>query len=641
MLGAEMPFNTTMGLVSPADWWVRRDLVPMPLRSGQHIDSARILKISMLRNDRSAGERMRMLIAVFVLLVQPWTIWAQSNSPSPAHSTNSGAAPASEKPAEEITSREETTTFRVNVNLVQVRVVVRDPGGRAIGDLSKDDFELLDNRKPQTIQQFAVEQGGAQGALAHPHHETSTGEEAPATGPADVGENYIAYLFDDVHLDFGDLARVREAAERHLASLRPTDRAAIFTTSGQTEVEFTEDRAKLHDGLMRLQPRPISRVASNSSCFDISYYMADEIQNKHDLHATEVATQDALICNYNGDKKYLNAAQGLVEMTSMAKLEAGRQESHVALTVVNDVIRRMSAIPGQRRVVIVSPGFLTPEMEAEYIAAVDHAVRSQVVINALDARGLYVITPGADASGVAPTALSQGMKQEYATLEATANAEVLAILAEETGGTFFQNSNDLDEGFRRTADTPEYSYLLAFSPQNLKLDGGFHTIRVKVKKPGKYTLQARQGYFAPKHLADPGQQAKEEIEEALFSQEEVHNLPVQLHTQFFKASEVEAKLSVLAHIDVKHLALKKLDGRNCDEVTVVSALFNANGGLLQGIQKTVTMRIKDETLEKRLGSGITVKTNFDVKPGNYLVRLVVRDAQAQTVSAESDAVRIP
>jgi len=70
-------------------------------------------------------------------------------------------------------------------------------------------------------------------------------------------------------------------------------------------------------------------------------------------------------------------------------------------------------------------------------------------------------------------------------------------------------------------------------------------------------------------------------------------------------------------------------------------LFNGNGNLLQGIQKKVTMRIKDETLEKGLGSGITVRTSFDVKPGSYLVRLVVRDAEAQTVSAESDAVRIP
>jgi hypothetical protein len=183
--------------------------------------------------------------------------------------------------------------------------------------------------------------------------------------------------------------------------------------------------------------------------------------------------------------------------------------------------------------------------------------------------------------------------------------------------------------------------VLAFSPQNLKLDGSFHSIKVGVKHPGKFSLQARRGYFAPKHVSDPVQEAKQEIEEALFSQDEVHNLPVQLHTQFFKASEADAKLTVLAHIDVKKLTLKKVDGRNRNELTIVSAVFSGNGNLIQGIEKTITMRIKDETLEKHLGSGITLRTNFDVKPGSYLVRLVVRDAEAQMVSAESDAVRIP
>ena len=370
--------------------------------------------------------------------------------------------------------------------------------------------------------------------------------------------------------------------------------------------------------------------------------MADLIQNKRDEQALAVATQDALICNFNGDPRMQQAAAQFADAMSRQKLESGVAESHVALTVVNDVIRRMSVLPGQRSMVIVSPGFLTPEMQQEYMTAMEHALRAQVAISCLDARGLYVGGPGEDiGAGVAPTALSQGMRQQYATLEASADSEVMAVLAEGTGGTFFQNSNDLEEGFRRTASTPEHSYTLAFSPPNLKLDGSFHSVKVTLKTPGKYTVQARRGYFAPRHAADPLQQAKQEIEEALFSQEEVHTLPVQLHTQFFKASDADAKLTVMAHIDVKRLALKKVDGRNDDELTVVSALFNGNGNLLQGIQKTITMRLKDDTLEKRMGSGITLRTSFDVKPGSYLVRLVVRDAEAQVVSAESDAVRIP
>lgn len=633
----------------------RRGLVPMQLRSGRTnrypLTGGKPCARALAPKHLAFCSQICILLSLFWL--QPKIFWAQSNSqssPAPSGQTADETPPSkdaatpskAEKQTEEITSREETTTFRVNVNLVQVRIVVRDPAGRAIGDLTKEDFALFDNRKPQVITQFAVEKAGSEGALAHPHHDTPAVAEGETSVAPNVGENYVAYLFDDIHLDFGDLARARDATERHLASLKPTDRAAIFTTSGQTQLDFSEDRAALKAALLRMQPRTISRTPGSDQCFDISYYMADQIQNKHDQRAMDAATQDALICNFNGDTRYMAAAQQLVDTTSREKLSLGEHESHVALTVINDIVRRMGAIPGQRRIVLISPGFLTPEMEAEYTTTIDRALKAQVVIGALDARGLYVIGPSADVSrSGGPSPITQAIKTQYASLESSANIDVLTALTEGTGGTLFHNNNDMDEGLRRTADAPEYSYLLAFAPQNLKLDGGFHSIKVTIKKPGKFTLQARRGYFAPKRASDPQQQAKQEIEEALFSQEEVRSLPVQLHTQFFKATDTDAKLTVLAHVDVKRLALKKVDGRNNDELTVVSALFNANGSLLQGIQKTVTMKIKDETLEKRLGSGITVRTSFDVKPGSYLVRLVVRDAEAQTVSAASDAVRIP
>ncbi|MGC1371956.1 MAG: hypothetical protein WA824_07455, partial [Candidatus Sulfotelmatobacter sp.] len=124
------------------------------------------------------------------------------------------------------------------------------------------------------------------------------------------------------------------------------------------------------------------------------------------------------------------------------------------------------------------------------------------------------------------------------------------------------------------------------------------------------------------------------------SQDELHNLPVELHTQFFKASDDDAKLIVLAHVDVQRMRFRKADGRNNDVLTCVSAVFNRNGNFVQGLEKTVTMHWKDETLEHRLGSGITLKSSFDVKPGSYLVRLVVRDSEGQLMSAENGTVEI-
>jgi len=302
-------------------------------------------------------------------------------------------------------------------------------------------------------------------------------------------------------------------------------------------------------------------------------------------------------------------------------------------------------MPGQRSIVLASPGFIAPGMEYESNEIIDRAVRSQVIINTLDARGLYVVMPFGDASHQPANPLGSDHapppgKTLILSAAASAQDDLLAVLADSTGGIFFHNNNDFDEGFRRLAQSPEYSYVLAFAPQNLKLDGSFHTLKVKLKDPQKLTLQARRGYYAPKHFADPNEEAKQEIEDATFSQEELHNLPVKLHTQFFKANDNDAKLVVLAQVDVRHLHFRKVEGRNDNVLTCVSALFNRNGNFIQGMQKTLTMHLKDETLEHKLTSGITLKTSFDVKPGSYLVRLVVRDAEGQSMSAENGTVEI-
>jgi hypothetical protein len=126
----------------------------------------------------------------------------------------------------------------------------------------------------------------------------------------------------------------------------------------------------------------------------------------------------------------------------------------------------------------------------------------------------------------------------------------------------------------------------------------------------------------------------------LFSQEEVHDLPVEVHTQFFKPSEEDAKLTVLVHIDAKRLHFSKAEGRNLDKLTVVFGLFDHNGHFISANQKILDMHLKDDTLANRLDSGITLKSSFDVKPGGYLVRLVVRDLGGQ-ISAANDAIEIP
>jgi VWFA-related protein len=564
--------------------------------------------------------------------------------------TSAAQSESKQNPAE-MASRDEPATFKVNVKLVVVRAVVRDAQGRAVGNLRQEDFQLFDKGKPQIITQFEVEQPGVLSAKAFQRSAEDAASDPPSDQPIvtekvqAVPERFVAYMFDDVHLEFGDLAQTRAAAERHFATLRPTDRAAILTTSGLTTLDFTDDRTKLHEALLRLHPHPISSGARND-CPEISYYQADQILNQNDPQALQIALQEALNCEPTSPQGVpMGNASATVNGVSASVLAAGDHESSISLGLLKRAVQIISRKPGQRSVVLVSPGFIAPRMEYEYNDIIDRAVRSQVIINTLDARGLYVVMPFGDASHQSSNSLGSQRappagKAFIESAAASAQDDLLAVLADSTGGVFVHNNNDFDEGFRRVAQAPEYSYVLAFTPQNLKLDGSFHTLKVKLKNPQKLTLQARRGYYAPKHLADPNEEAKQEIEDATFSQEELHNLPVKLHTQFFKASDNDAKLVVLAQVDVRHLRFRKVEGRNDNVLTCVSALFNRNGNFIQGMQKTLTMHLKDETLEHKLASGITLKTSFDVKPGSYLVRLVVRDAEGQSMSAENGTVEI-
>jgi VWFA-related protein len=535
----------------------------------------------------------------------------------------------------ETTTKEEPATFKARVNLVMVPVVVRDRLGRAIGTLKQEDFQLLDKGKPQLITRFSLEKPG--------NGSGKPGKGAPKTAdPAaalEAPQRYVAYLFDDVHLRFEDLARVRDAAWTHIRdSLGASDRAAIYSTSGQTESEFTDDKDRLRGTLFTLAPRPVARSIMQD-CPDVGYYMGDLIYNHNDTMALNAATSEAMACAHL-DANSRSAAESMARAAASRAIAAGGHETRLALGMVRDVIRRMASTPGQRVVILASPGFLTMEDHQETSELLDRAIKASVTINTLDARGLWV--EGMDMSRQVYDLDSSRIKAQYEHSANTANADVLAELAYGTGGTFFQNNNDLAEGYRKIGDVPQYMYVLGFSPQNLKLDGSYHSLKVTLRTGAGLTANARRGYYAPRHLSDPVETAKEEIREAIFSREEIRELPVELHSQFFKPSNETARVTVVAQVDLKGLKFRKTDdARNADELTIAAVVFDHNGNFVTGVQKVVSMRLKDETLAARQTSGITVRSTFDVKPGGYLIRLVVRDAEGQLMTAQNGAVDIP
>ena len=299
-------------------------------------------------------------------------------------------------------------------------------------------------------------------------------------------------------------------------------------------------------------------------------------------------------------------------------------------------------MPGERIMLLVSPGFLLTNSHLDESGIIDRANRANVVIHTLDARGLYAPDVMGDVSRPNSDSFrTGGYKTLYRVSSQQENQYVLSDFAYGTGGTFFHNSNDLQTGLRLAGLAPEVSYVLAFSPQNRKMDGQYHLITVKLAKKSGYSVQARRGYYAAKKADDPQELERQEIQEAIFSQEEVNELLLDLQTQYFKSDAEGARVSVVSRVDLKNMHFRKADGRSLDDLTLATAIFDENGNFVAGGEKKVLMRLKDGTYDRLTRTGLTVKSSFSVKPGRYLVRQVVRDSEGAQMAARNGTVEIP
>ncbi len=371
-------------------------------------------------------------------------------------------------------SPDPSSALKVDVFLVPVHVIVRDPQGRVIGNLTKDDFQVFDQDKPQVIQQFSVERMGG----------SALNVAGAASFTASPEDRFTIYLFDDLHLAREDLVRSGEAADKQIAHLSsfPWERVALYTTSGRSRVDFDGGVEKLRTALAHLEPqgRP-----SALDCPHMTYYMADLIDEKRDREALNIVTDEILTCAFGGNGKSRHGASQMASAVAREKTATGKAETANSLGILKRLIKAMSSAPGRKQIVLVSPGFFIPDAQAQE-EITDLAARSDVTVSALDPRGLL------------PSIDLDPRKMIYLTTAETADAAILEALTDATGGVFFHNNNDVEEGFQRIAAVPEYSYTLAFSPQGLKPDGHLHKLKVTVNNGANFTVQARKGYYAPK-----------------------------------------------------------------------------------------------------------------------------------------------
>ena len=516
------------------------------------------------------GIRIRTALQVVVaLLLAGATAHGQAPqepaTPKPAADTpSSQPSKAEAQQKKEVLVQDTGNTFKLRVNLVQVHVIVRGNAGKPVEGLHKEDFQLYDNGKLQPITTFTVETAQSRKERTEAPEKTQENEGEPATGASAIlPERFVALTFDDVHLKMQDAGPLRVAAAKFVGAMAPVDRVGIFSTSGQLTQDFTSGKEALKQKLIGVMPRGMLNK-STTDCPNISYYIADQLE-KEGIPATSVepSSTDFQVFLQETARCMPGIDPFVPTVTAIRRaLSVGEAENRDTYRQLESVVRTLSAKPGTRILLFASPGFPLTTLNFEASQLVEHANRSNIVINALDARGLYAPEPGGDISqpSMDPPA-AVGLTASLRLAEETDQQFVLMDFAYGTGGTFFR-SNDLEGGLKQLGSVPDISYVLGFSPQNQKMDGRYHTLKLTLAGQHKYAIQARRGYFAPNKLDDPQAVAKQEIQEAVFSQDEIFDLPLTLQTQYFKTGDAETRLSVISRLDVQKMQFRKADGRN-------------------------------------------------------------------------------
>jgi VWFA-related protein len=574
--------------------------------------------------------------------------------------TSSAAPQTSGQPEVEVHQTTPAFRLRSERNLVTLRVVVRDANGKTVGNLHKDDFRLLDNGQPQEVSGFTVESLSPEEAANQPVSSgmAQRGITTPAKAPV-APQRFVGLFFDDFHLTAEGIGRTRNAAWKYVTTaIRPQDRVAIFTATGKGQLDFTGDRKKLHQALYRLAPRP--RTAQG--CPEVDEYEAYLADQLHEPIALAILHDAAVRCvcgltDSSIDPPFeqpassmsipgvSSAGQDPTRSTNPCPAEAKRiseahaaevwtqtrLESQYALEGLQVSARRLAAMPGQRTLVLVSPGFLTETLSGKIDDLINWALRQDIVISAVDSAGLAP-DDQPDLADMGRPDLGSRLAVMHQTGLITSR-DVLASLANGTGGDFFHNNNDFHEGFRQAAAIPESYYVLSFSPTDFKPDGKFHKLEVSLNSSEPLKVEARRGYFATETALSGPSSTPTKLEQTVFSQDEVHGLPADVTTQVEKLKNRESEVTVIIHVDLRSLTFRREANRNVNTLVFDTALFDHDGKYMMGKEASLELRYKDATLEKLSQSGINAKASFQVPPGTYRVREVVRDKESNSFSA--------
>ncbi len=527
---------------------------------------------------------------------------------------------------------------------VPVNVVRRD--GDPLRGLKLEDFEVLDEGRPQTLTGLRV----VDLAVSEPQAGLERG--LPSTS-----RRHFLLLFDLSFSNPASTLKARLAARDFvLRSLHPTDLAAVATYSLETGprlvVTFTPDRAQLARALDTLG---FERATYHHQEIDpLKFIIADVGQ------ASGVSSDTTL-----GQARAGFEQEMIEHLNIVAKgLEKSRKtydRSRISAwtRALGATAKALNAVRGRKQIIYFSEGFDSRLMLGRQASETEEMAEDQLNLQ----RGDYHLVDSEDLYGnvglqrdvevmleefrradcVIQAVDIGGLRADADIRETTRDVgqDSLFVMADGTGGRLFEDANDLGKQLGQVLERSNVTYVLAFQPDRLKHDGAYHRLKVRVKRdlPRGTQVAHRSGYYAPRPYQELDPLERNLLaSDAIASAAPRQDIGVNVLAAPFRAADSAAYLPVIVEVDGRSL----LAGHTGDELQaeIYAYVTNAAGEMRDFFAQRLDVDLKRARAAMER-TGLKYYGHLELPPGDYLVRVLVRNGVTGRAGVQSVAVEVP
>jgi len=550
--------------------------------------------------------------------------------------------------------QEPPLAFPTEIEQVVVDVVVVDKEGQPVTDLDRSDFEVLEDGDRQAITSFEMFEVAA----------PATEEGAPADSPAprapprvstntdedqQQGRTFVI-IFDDVHLTPFTAERAKAAIMKFVddETVRGDRLTLLVPGSG---VFWNARMPEGRDDLVEVLKEQEALYIPDRGRDHISEYEAMRIHNYSDYEILNRVTRryatygvqtvwegDSHTREFRSEQDpYLTSKAADVYYQSVSR-------NHVTLGAIERALKSLVRLQGRKSLVLVSEGFIYDRYLPEFKRIVTASRRANTALYFLNSRGLEAMP--FELSAEVQSTLPQedlGFSVFAQSYETAGGSE---SLAKDTGGFTLRNSNDLAEGLKRIGDETRAYYLVGYNPANLDRDGKFREIEVKVPGRKGLTIRARRGYYAPapdgSELAQADEGKDPEFQGALDSPYEVEGINLRM-THFVRDETLldTAHVLLAAEVDVGSLEFTEQEEREVASIEFLMVTISRRTGEFHRYDQTMDLKLRPETREALSKTWLPIVRDFELTPGNYRGKLVVRDKTSGRISTVIHEFEVP